>query len=773
MLPVFVMKVFTSLVFFLWLSSGICHGQERLRGDTSTFLQWQRTNNDKEATMELGLPTKIVEVLTGYWRNDWSILPQEAAETLAATIEGPNSTCTEGWDYLANHSLAVQAIDAFGKLGAGILQGNYYAYGSYDECMSTDHVQYCMVPIYLIYGPDLVLPFRVGMCLPQECTKNDIQHAVNVTDTVLVILEEMGIIRGQFFLYLDTDNVICETERYPPYNAGAIVMIVVCCVFALLVIISSMIDWFLSVDMPEIFRASALRHPFSISSDVKKNNMSIGEKTPLLGMEVAKKRPDNIGLQLITAFSLFKTVPTILSTKQPSSAITSINGIRVLSMFWIILCHTHLWTLIESGLDNVLYVIEHVVPRFSYQVIVNGFFSVDSFFFLSGVLVSYLTLRQMARKKGRFPVIMYYVHRFLRLTPTYAVVLFFYWFLTVHMTDGPNYRVGAGVDSVLYKNCEKYWWTNLLYINNLYPWKGGDECMGWMWYLANDMQFFVVSPLMIVLLYYSLPLGLLSVGIFLVGSFTATGAIAGYYDFNANTILAGIDPTNTTVVSSGDELYIKPYARISPYLVGIVLGYLLYQKVKIPFSKLLNWLIYLAIWGLAAIFCLSTVYGQYGSWHGHTFSQAENVTYFMFSRFTWGLGLALVVFACHNGHGWVVNSFLSMKIWIPLSRLTFNTYLVHEIVLTVIFGNLRDPVHYTDITLAVFGVAAVVLSYGVAGVVAAFVEFPLANIEIIVFKLLGLGGRESARQVTEVKEVHVDTEQVARAELRPSPPPNA
>ena len=71
------------------------------------------------------------------------------------------------------------------------------------------------------------------------------------------------------------------------------------------------------------------------------------------------------------------------------------------------------------------------------------------------------------------------------------------------------------------------------------------------------MQFFVVSPLMIVLLYYNLPLGLLSVGIFLAGRFAATGAIAGYYDFNANTILAGIDQTDATVMSSSDELYVK------------------------------------------------------------------------------------------------------------------------------------------------------------------------------------------------------------------------
>ena len=383
-----------------------------------------------------------------------------------------------------------------------------------------------------------------------------------------------------------------------------------------------------------------------------------------------RRRHRNTCMDLITAFSLFKTVPTILSTKQPASAISSINGMRVISMFWVILGHTHLWSMNYDRLANIAHLLGEVAPRFTFQAVVNGYFAVDTFFFLSGLLMAFLTLRQMARRQGRFykrfPFLMYYLHRYLRLTPTYAFVVFFWWFMTTYLADGPYYS--TVVNTLQAQHCEKYWWTNFLYINNLYPWKRDDECMGWVWYLALDMQFYVISPVMVIALFYSLPVGLISVSIFLVASFISTGAIAGHYGFD-NSLLSAKNANIS--VSPQDEIYSKPYTRISPYLVGIVIGYLLYRKVRIPLHKLINWLIYLPMWGFAAFFLMAPLYGLYGTWHGHPLNDAENVLYYTFSRFSWGIGLALIVFACHNGYGFVVNSFLSMKIWVPLSRLTF------------------------------------------------------------------------------------------------------
>jgi peptidoglycan/LPS O-acetylase OafA/YrhL len=54
------------------------------------------------------------------------------------------------------------------------------------------------------------------------------------------------------------------------------------------------------------------------------------------------------------------------------------------------------------------------VKSYAFQAVLNGFPSVDTFFILSGVLVSYLLLKELDKTKGRVNWIMFYVHRYLR-----------------------------------------------------------------------------------------------------------------------------------------------------------------------------------------------------------------------------------------------------------------------------------------------------------------------------------------------------------------------
>ena len=90
-----------------------------------------------------------------------------------------------------------------------------------------------------------------------------------------------------------------------------------------------------------------------------------------------------------------------------------------------------------------------------------------------------------------------------------------------------------------------------------------------------------------------------------------------------------------------------------------------------------------------------------------------------------------------------------MKFWIPLSRISYNAYLLHPLILTVIFGSERKTIHYQDYNLAVYAVGIIALSYGAAAVVSVFVEFPIGNLEQALFKLAGLGRHESARTGSE------------------------
>lgn len=44
--------------------------------------------------------------------------------------------------------------------------------------------------------------------------------------------------------------------------------------------------------------------------------------------------------------------------------------------------------------------------------------------------------------------------------------------------------------------CPNYWWRNILYIHTWYPFN--EFCMIWSWYLANDMQYYVWSIIMLI-----------------------------------------------------------------------------------------------------------------------------------------------------------------------------------------------------------------------------------------------------------------------------------
>lgn len=50
-----------------------------------------------------------------------------------------------------------------------------------------------------------------------------------------------------------------------------------------------------------------------------------------------------------------------------------------------------------------------------------------------------------------------------RLTPVYAVIIFFFATLQYKMGSGPLWELFIGTDK---KNCQQTWWLSLLYLNN-------------------------------------------------------------------------------------------------------------------------------------------------------------------------------------------------------------------------------------------------------------------------------------------------------------------
>lgn len=687
---------------------------ERL-GDKDSFLAAMNENPHilSEASKAMGeLWTHYLpQILESVSNGNTSTISQKCINSSELIILQQNGTIPK-W---------VPLLDATGKIGAGVLSGNFHLVPAFDECFRYNYTSFCMGSVHLSFlPPTSPIVLTIGLCVPKYCNSTD----------VTTVMESTNIFE------LD-ESMKCTDRKHPAYSLGAVFLIVVCALFVILIAVGTAVHQIQDWTAPKPQKVKKVNSDTENGTTLAVSAVS-SDKTPLVNRTVTVVRApcsrEGKVLEFITAFSLYKTVPTLFATNQAPGIITCMNGLHVISMFWVILGHTYDFVL--GQVDNTASFAD-IVSRFTFQPIINGNLSVDTFFFLSGVLVTYLTLRQM-KKRGRFPFLFYYAHRYLRLTPTYAFVLFFSWHLMPYFASGPSSSLQSP------NACTTYWWTNLLYINNFYPWKLQDECAGWTWYLANDMQFYVMAPLVIIPLYYLFPFGIAIASSILASGFTVTATLSVVYDFEA--ISATANPNVTALYT--DLIYIKPWSRISPYLVGLVFGYVIYKQIHFQFGRITNILLYSAVWIASGIILVSSLYGVYFGFHGHVLTRAENVIYITLSRFSWGVGLALVVFACHNGYGGLINTFLSMKIWTPLSRMTLNAYLFHPVLIFVVYGQLQTTVHLTDVTMSVYAVAFVVLSYAVATVLCLSVELPLGSVEILFFKLIGVGGRMSQRQGT-------------------------
>ncbi|CAG7825200.1 unnamed protein product, partial [Allacma fusca] len=127
------------------------------------------------------------------------------------------------------------------------------------------------------------------------------------------------------------------------------------------------------------------------------------------------------------------------------------------TMAWILLCHTYVLGTSQLVWNKVD--LKNLYKDWTLYPILNGYPSVDTFFTLSGVLVSLNLLRELDKKNGRFNYLLFVVHRYLRLTPVYAILLGLLATLLPYTGSGPMW---TAIEQ-LSERCHRYWWQNFLY----------------------------------------------------------------------------------------------------------------------------------------------------------------------------------------------------------------------------------------------------------------------------------------------------------------------
>jgi hypothetical protein len=512
-------------------------------------------------------------------------------------------------------------------------------------------------------------------------------------------------------------------------------------------------------------------------------------------------------------FSLAKTWPEFCRLPHHPANLRMLDGLKVMSIIWIIFGHTLLWQVDNLDARSITRMQFLERQRWYWQFIYNAFPSVDTFLFAGGFLAVHFLIKHTQRKRTSQPPVpkemdnkapgehpslgdielifvtgksqpvalgtadpftidlddlvlaavpevplsadqeedtnvsaahsrvslwrtikssLYiYLHRWLRLTPAYGLVILYFANLYNYGFYGyPWSKPGTLGQAPTIGVCYDYWWTNLLYVNNLYP----DQftfaperlptCMGWAWYLGVDFQLFLVAVPIGLIFIHRPRLCYALVSFLMLSVVGIRAALVASYNLGA---CEGSD------VDFFDVVYIKPYTRGVPYLAGMLLA--MQNHSRPAFLRNPSALTRTLVQIVAYVLLLATVllrndekYSsglqigtcRWGDWAGNAALAMRNII--------WTAGLYLLGWGMIQGWRTWANSFLSWHGFVFLSRFTLGAYLLHPLVIGRAYDTIDDKYNVSQDSLFITMLGVTIVSFFSAFVMYIGVELPLTSV---------------------------------------------
>jgi len=355
----------------------------------------------------------------------------------------------------------IKLLDSFGKLEAGLLEGNLHWEGDYWQCIDVAapsstasnsvrfNGQYCTAKWSLANAAQLY----TGACVPDSCTSQDIEQESRKMEPIFKAIPLMNKIFDQISLISFDCLPTIKLETH------TIIYIAFFIFLTSLIVLATIID---------IIKCNRFKNDDQrVKEHDDKENLEDGESSDTLRMISKSSNTSDKKLKcllnFIICFSLCSNTEKLFQLKRKSRKdLKCIHGIRVLSMFWIIIGHTY--AIGFSMIKRPLYAFKEI-DNLPFYTIINGTLSVDTFFTLSGFLLSYLFFSQNPIKFSFFKLIYFYFHRYWRLIPVYAFVIWTTVSFLPHLSSGPYWNYNEPLISILL-NCPKSWWYNLLFASN-------------------------------------------------------------------------------------------------------------------------------------------------------------------------------------------------------------------------------------------------------------------------------------------------------------------
>lgn len=177
-------------------------------------------------------------------------------------------------------------------------------------------------------------------------------------------------------------------------------------------------------------------------------------------------------------------------------------------------------------------------------------------------------------------------------------------------------------------------------------------------------------------------------------------------------------------------LYYPTHARCGPWLVGMALGFMMYENRDK--SVKINRNLSRTLWILTLSVLLSVFFGYFPFQQSENYlkySKYLNATYNSLYRTSWAIAMAYVVYACNNDSGGIIQWVLCLPIFQPLAKMSLSIYLSHRFYQIISIAAIKQPIYLDPENLLHVYFGDVIMSLLVGMTVYLTIEAPFATLE--------------------------------------------
>ncbi|KAJ8680575.1 hypothetical protein QAD02_016362 [Eretmocerus hayati] len=444
------------------------------------------------------------------------------------------------------------------------------------------------------------------------------------------------------------------------------------------------------------------------------------------------------------AFSLKRNALKLISMDRVQGDIAILHGIRALNAFMLLLSHKSL-ALFFNPYVNRTEMTEYIGKPWTVIGRAASLYT-DPFIMLSGLLTTYSFMGKLNRT-GKLDVRNEYLNRLFRIIPSLAALVLFCTFIMPFIGSGPQWPLVVDRHAEI---CKKTWWRNFLFIHNYFGFE--NMCLTHTHHVGIDTQLFALSPLLVFAI-YKRP----KIGIVLLSSVAIISTFLRFYVTYSNQLnnYISFSVSIRQLFDTANMSYILPSHRLTVYIIGIFVGYLLR---KIPRKQMLSDSAINFGWCVCSLMMAAAFFGPAGMGSiTYKYNSIHAALYNAFAPIGWCALFIWLIFLAHTGtNGWL-GKFFAWKGFLITTRLSYAVYLTQFPVFFFNVGETRSA-EYIGFIRMMLNMKELIWILGISAVLTLLFEMPFQNLRNQYVKRKASTESVTPRELPQNRTEHIKTQ---------------